>query len=216
MTQFPSELLSGYSRFRTGSYLDDRERFEQLAETGQNPSVMMIGCCDSRSAPEMIFNASPGELFVVRNVANLVPEYGPNDGFHSTSAALEFAVLALGVAHVVVMGHWKCGGISAALDPDMEPLSDDNFIGNWKEIVRPTAEKIANNETISAEEKQIALERASIRKSVENLRTYPFVADLEKRGKLELHGAWFDISTGELLVMDSNTGTFNKVPDGAV
>ena len=123
MTDFPDTLLQGYSRFMTGRYAEERARYRTLAETGQKPTTLIIACCDSRAAPETIFNAGPGELFVIRNVANLVPPYAPDGEHHSTSAALEFAVQSLRVKHIVVMGHGRCGGISAALDPNAEPLS---------------------------------------------------------------------------------------------
>lgn len=212
MTNFPSSLLNGYHEFRSGNFLTEKERYETLAEKGQKPSVMIIACCDSRSAPETIFNAHPGEMFVVRNVANLVPPYDPGEGLRSTSAALEFAVQALKVKHIIVMGHGRCGGISAALDPDMEPLSPGDFIGNWMELLKPAAKAIAGNDLMTSSERQTALEHISIRNSIENLRTFPCVSILEGKGKLSLHGAWFDISHGELWTMSSGTGDFSRAP----
>jgi carbonic anhydrase len=211
MTGFPKAILDGYQAFREGNFLEEKSRYESLAKTGQKPKVMMIACCDSRSAPETIFNSHPGELFVVRNVANLVPPYGPDDGFHSTSAALEFAVQSLRVQHIIVMGHGRCGGIASALDPDMSPLSPGDFIGKWMELLKPTAASISNNDLMTQAERQTALERISIRHSIENLRTFPCVSILEGRGKLSVHGAWFDISQGELWVMDDDSGDFLKV-----
>jgi len=212
MTDFPEKLLNGYSEFRSGNFQIEKERYETLAEKGQKPHIMVIACCDSRSAPETIFNAHPGEMFVVRNVANLVPPYGPDDGFHSTSAALEFAVQSLRVKHIIVMGHGRCGGISAALNPDMEPLSPGDFIGKWMELLRPTAASIANNDLMTPQERQTALERISIRHSIENLRTFPCVSILEERKKLSIHGAWFDISHGELWTMNDESGDFSRAP----
>jgi len=209
MIEFPKKLLEGYQEFRSGNFLEEKQRYEQLAETGQKPQTMVIACCDSRSAPETIFNAHPGEMFVVRNVANLVPPYGPSHGFHSTSAALEFAVQSLRVKNIIVLGHGRCGGISAALDPDMEPLSPGDFIGKWMELLKPTAASIVHNDVMTSKERQTALERVSIRHSIENLRTFPCVSILEGRGKLTLHGAWFDISLGELWTMNSETGDFS-------
>ncbi len=212
MSDFPQKLMNGYQEFRSGNFLEEKQRYEELAEKGQKPQTMVIACCDSRSAPETIFNAHPGEMFVVRNVANLVPPYGPDDGFHSTSAALEFAVQSLRVKNIIVMGHGRCGGIGAALDPNMEPLSPGDFIGRWMELLKPTAESIANNDLMTATERQTALERISIRHSIDNLRTFPCVSILEGRGKLTLHGAWFDISLGELWTMNSETGDFSRAP----
>ncbi len=192
----------------SGRYADARDRYKTLAENGQNPTTLVIACCDSRAAPELIFDAGPGELFVIRNVANLVPPYEPDGHFHATSAALEFAVQALKVTDIVVMGHGRCGGIRAALDPSAEPLSPGDFIGRWMSLVKDAAEQIGSNDIMTQTERQTALERVSIRNSINNLRTFPEVKALEKEGKIALHGAWFDISTGELWVMDAESRDF--------
>ena len=205
---FPKALLDGYRAFREDRYTRESERYRTLAKEGQAPATMIIACCDSRAAPEIVFNAIPGEIFVVRNVANLVPPYTPDGEFRSTSAALEFAVQVLRVQHVVVMGHGRCGGITAALDPSTEPLSPGDFIGKWMELLGPAAETVAANHLMTRAERQTALERISIRNSIENLRTFPCVNILEGQKKLSLHGAWFDISTGELWTLDPDTGDF--------
>ena len=212
MQSFPDTLLNGYRNFMSGRYVDERERYRTLADLGQNPSTLVIACCDSRSAPEIIFDAGPGELFVIRNVANMVPPYEPDGNFHSTSSALEFAVLSLKVSDIVVMGHGRCGGIRAALDPNAEPLSPGDFIGRWMGLLKPAAEQIQSNDIMTPAERQTALERISIRYSIANLRTFPCVSILEGKGRLALHGAWFDISTGELWVMNKDTGDFER-PD---
>lgn len=173
---------------------------------------MVIACCDSRVAPEIVFDCGPGDLFVVRNVANLVPPYEPDGAYHSTSAALEFAVQSLKVENIVVMGHGRCGGIAAALSPDAAPLSPGDFIGKWMNLVAPAAATVASNALMTAGERQRAMERISIRFSISNLRSFPCVNILEKKGRLTLHGAWFDISTGELWVMDMASGDFLR-PD---
>ncbi len=213
MADFPTDLMDGYFNFRSGNFLEEKKRYEALAEAGQKPKTMVIACCDSRSAPETIFNAHPGEMFVVRNVANLVPPYGPDDGFHSTSAALEFAVQALKVENIIVMGHGRCGGIAAALNTEMEPLSPGDFIGKWLELLRPSAKAFGNNDLMTQAERQTAMEHISIRHSIENLRTFPCVSILEGKGRLTLHGAWFDISLGELWTMDSDSGDFTRAPE---
>jgi carbonic anhydrase len=210
MQRFPSSLLNGYRNFMSARY--ERERYRSLADEGQSPKTLVIACSDSRSAPETIFDAGPGELFVIRNVANMVPPYQPDGHFHATSAALEFAVLALEVSDIVVMGHGRCGGIRAALDPNAEPLSPGDFIGRWMSLVKPAAEQIQSNDVMTAAERQTALERVSIRNSLNNLRSFPDIKKLEEDGKLALHGAWFDISTGELWVMEADTGDFIR-PD---
>lgn len=194
-----------------GRYHDQRDRYRVLAEQGQKPNTLVVACCDSRAAPEMIFDSIPGELFVVRNVANMVPPYEPDGQYHSTSAALEFAVQALRVQDIIVMGHGRCGGIRAALDPNAEPLSPGDFIGKWMNLVAPAAEQIQGNSEMTPAERQTALERISIRNSISNLRTFPCVRILEERGKLRIHGAWFDISNGELWLMDPKSQDFRRL-----
>lgn len=210
MQSFPDSLLNGYRNFMSGRYVDERERYRSLAELGQNPSTLVIACCDSRAAPETIFDAGPGELFVIRNVANMIPPYEPDGNFHATSAALEFAVQSIKVSDIVVMGHGRCGGIRAALDPNAEPLSPGDFIGRWMGLLKPAAEQIQSNDIMTQAERQTALERISIRNSLDNLRSFPDIKALEEEGKLNLHGAWFDISTGELWVMDPETRDFMR------
>lgn len=212
MAHLPERLLAGYRNFMNGRYLAESDRYRSLAREGQAPETLVIACCDSRAAPEAIFDAGPGELFVIRNVANLMPPYEPDGEYHATSAALEFAVQSLKVSNIVVMGHGRCGGIRAALDPAAEPLSPGDFIGKWMSLVAPAAESIAGNALMTASERQTALERISIRYSLANLRTFPCVKILEAKGRLTLSGAWFDISSGELWVMDPETGDFRR-PD---
>ena len=210
MTEFPHSLLHGYQSFKNDRYAREHARYRSLAEDGQKPEVMIIACCDSRSAPETIFNAAPGEIFVVRNVANLVPPYEPDGAYDSTSAALEFAVQSLKVRHIVVLGHGRCGGISAVLHPAAEPISPSDFIGKWMKLIGPAASEIEAGGPLTDAERQTALERASIRHSIENLRTFPCVSILEDRNRLSLHGAWFDIAHGELWTMNLVTGDFSK------
>jgi carbonic anhydrase len=149
-------------------------------------------------------------LFVLRNVANLVPPYAPDGEYHSTSAALEFAVQSLKVKNIVVIGHGRCGGIRAALSPSAEPLSPGDFIGKWMSLLGPAAETVSSSSMLTSGERQTALERISIRYSLANLRTFPCVKILESKGRLSLSGAWFDISTGELWVMNRDTGDFER------
>ena len=209
MSAFPEQLLSGYRSFMAGRYAQETNRYRELARSGQTPETLIIACCDSCAGPEMIFDSGPRELFVVRNVAKLVPPYSPDGEFHSTSAALEFAVQSLKVKNIVVMGHGRCGGINAALNPSA-PLSPGDFIGKWMSLVAPAAETVNSSTMLTAAERQTALERISIRFSIANLRTFPCVSILEKKERLALHGAWFDISTGELWVMNPETGDFER------
>ncbi|MGL4243636.1 MAG: carbonic anhydrase, partial [Beijerinckiaceae bacterium] len=138
---FPERLVNGYRTFLGERLPKEQERFEELARDGQNPEIMVIGCCDSRVSPEVIFDARPGEVFVVRNVANLMPPFSPDGELHGTSAALEYAVQALKVKHIVVMGHGRCGGIRAFADDAQGPLSPGDFIGKWIRLLSPAAER---------------------------------------------------------------------------
>src|ERR687897_2109632 len=159
MPHLPDALLAGYRNFMGGRYASESGRYRELAREGQAPETMVIACCDSRSAPEAIFDTGPGELFVVRNVANLVPPYAPDGEYHATSAALEFAVQSLKVKNIVVMGHGRCGGIRAALDSTAAPLSPGDFIGKWMSLIAPAAETVSASTLMTATERQTALER---------------------------------------------------------
>lgn len=207
----PKELLAGYRQFMDGRYSHEQQRYLDLAKEGQQPKTLVVGCCDSRAAPETIFNCGPGELFVVRNVANLVPPYAPDGQFHATSAALEFAVQALQVENIVVMGHGQCGGIKAALATDMAPLSPGDFIGKWMSLLEPLADSLKVGSAMDAAERQTALERVSIRNSIGNLMSFPYIRKRVEDGSLNLFGAWFDIGLGELWIMNKKTGDFFRV-----
>jgi carbonic anhydrase len=210
MTHLPNHLLAGYRKFITGYYVSESDHYRSLAREGQSPETMIIACCDSRTAPETVFSAGPGELFVLRNVGNLVPPYQPDEQFHSTSAALEFAVKSLKVKNIVVMAHGRCGGIRAALAQGGAPLAPGDFIGKWMSLIAPAAETVAASSLMTATERQTALERISVRYSIANLRTFPDIAKLEGKGQISLMGAWFDISTGELWAMNKDTGDFER------
>jgi len=204
---FPQALTDGYRAFLGESFAREQSRYRALAE-GQAPEIMVIGCCDSRVSPEVIFDARPGELFVVRNVANLVPPYETGGEYHGTSAALEFAVQALRVKHIVVLGHARCGGIRAFAD-DKAPLSPGDFIGRWMNLIAPAAERLGKpGGDLAAYATQ--LEFAAIENSLSNLMTFPCVRILSERGKLALHGAYFGVATGVLLVRDPQTGRFER------
>ncbi|MDJ0930435.1 carbonic anhydrase [Breoghania sp.] len=208
---FPADLLSGYARYREGSFLPNQRALEDLAIYGQKPKVLVISCCDSRVTPESIFNVGPGELFVVRNVANLVPPYEEHGDYHGTSAALEFAVHGLKVEHIVVMGHAQCGGIAAFRSENSKPLSSGDFIGKWITLLQPAAVALACNPVEPGLDPQMAMEFAGVRQSLKNLRTFPWVKNLEENDRLALHGAWFDIWTGKLKVMQREDGVFVDV-----
>ena len=211
---FPERLTKGYRAFLEGRFAVERGRYQSLAGSGQAPSIMVIGCVDSRVSPEVIFDAAPGELLVARNVANLVPRYEPPSEEdpshqHGTSAALEFAVRALKVRHIVVLGHAFCGGIRAFVSEDA-PLSSSDFIGRWMSQIAPAAEEVTEpkGETDSYLRQ---LEFASVELSLRNLMTFPFVKGAVEKGELSLHGAFFGVASGKLLVRSPKTGVFEPV-----
>ena len=207
----PIELAEGYGKFRQFKYARHAQRYIDLAVRNQKPHTMVIACCDSRAAPETIFDASAGELFVVRNVANLVPPYAPDGERHSTSAALEFAVHSLGVKHIVVMGHGQCGGISAVVQ-DMNPLSKGDFIGKWMADVKLVVDTVSAPTGCSEHEHHTIVERASVVRSLNNLGSFPWIARLVEAGELHIIGAWFDIALGELYIYDAPGEHWEKVP----
>jgi len=210
---FPQSLLDGYRSFLGTRLPREKERFAELAATGQRPETMVIGCCDSRVSPEVIFDAGPGEIFVVRNVANLVPPYETGGSFHGTSAALEFAVQALRVRHIVVLGHASCGGFGAIADRTAGPLSSGDFIGSWMGLTAPAAEATPRLDGEELPSYVDRLAQAAIACSLENLMTFPCIATLVERGKLALHGAWFGVATGVLSIRDRQTGLFAPVAE---
>ena len=199
----PPRLIEGYASFRTGRYAENVERYRKLGEGYQKPRVMLIACCDSRAAPETIFDAGPGEIFVVRNVANLVPPYAPDGGRHSTSAALEFAVLSLKVEHIVVMGHGRCGGINSMLEPGT-PLSSSDFIGRWMANVAEVAAEVRHNHEACHGKLSTAVERALVEHSLVNLQTFPWIRSRLVKKELAIHGTWFDIAEGILHAYDGD------------
>lgn len=206
---FPKDLLDGYGRYLQKGFVRHKETHEHLAVYGQKPEVMVISCCDSRVTPEGIFHAGPGELFVLRNVANLVPPFEATEGQHGTSAALEYAVRALKVKHVVVMGHAKCGGVQAFRESANAPALKGDFIGRWIKLLEPAAISMACMPVDRIDDPQLAMEYAGVRQSLKNLLTFPFVQEQVSAGELQLHGAWFDIGSGELRVMDPETEIFS-------
>jgi carbonic anhydrase len=203
VSTLPLRLKDGYAAFRHYRLPKERARFTEMMENGQKPEVMVIACCDSRVSPEVIFDARPGELFVVRNVANLVPPYAPDGELHGTSAALEFAVQALRVKHIVVMGHAHCSGVHAFVRRSRAPEAEDalspgDFIGKWMTLIGPAAECLPVEQGESDHDYAERLATHSIRTSIANLLTFPCVKILHERGKLALHGAFFDVATGAL------------------
>ena len=198
----PARLIEGYRAFRSGTYAAARDRYRRLAEDGQRPRTMVVACSDSRTAPEAVFDAGPGELFVLRNIAALVPPFAPDSMLDGVSAALEYAVLALDVRAIVVLGHGRCGGIAAVIDRSM-PLSPTDLVGRWVAGIRDLDAELeaAGAGPPDTAARRLALERRSIERSLVNLRTFPWVRDREETHLISLHGAWFDIALGQLQVL---------------
>ena len=205
---FPAQLEAGYRAFLDDRFVRERRRYESAAER-QSPETMVIGCCDSRVSPDVIFDASPGEIFVARNIANLVPPYERAGQYHGTSSAIEFAVQQLKVKHIVVLGHARCGGIQAAVSKTA-PLSPGDFIGQWMSLIAPAIERIGPAGDASDADLR-RLEFAAIELSLTNLMTFPFVRARVERGQLQLHGAYFGVANGVLLVRDPKTGSFERL-----
>ena len=203
------EMIEGYVRFRAGDWKKQHERWSQLAE-GQSPQVMVISCSDSRVDPAQILDVDPGEIFVVRNVAALVPPYETTPGRHGVSAALEFAVQFLKVREVVVMGHGMCGGCQAALTQDLHgnDLGEGGFVAHWIDMLDEVREPIAAEHGTKGRIAERAMELAAVKVSLENLRTFPYVEAKETAGDLKLRGAYFAISDGVLHLLDESSGEF--------
>lgn len=208
MTGF-ADLIEGYRRFRRSGWATQRERWAELAE-GQSPRVMVIACSDSRVDPAQIFDARPGEMFVVRNVANLVPPFEPDSAYHGVSAALEFAVTQLEVDELVVMGHGSCGGCAAALTGQFDRAGHGagHFIAHWIDMLTDARAAIRARHPILDQAAYRAMEHEGVRISLRNLRTFPWVREREQAGRLKLHGAYFAISDGILHVCDEASGGF--------
>ena len=201
-------LLEGYRRFRESGWGAQRERWAELAE-GPSPKVMVIACSDSRVDPAQIFDTSPGEIFVVRNIANLVPPFELDGSRHGVSAALEFAVRVLEVQEIVVLGHGACGGVQAALSQQFRgaPPGAGGFIGHWVDMLDEARDRIVA-EHGTGEAAIRALELETVRVSIANLRTFPCIPEHEASGRLTIHGAYFAIADGVLHVLDEASGEF--------
>ena len=203
----PSYLIQRFQGWRATTYQDNKAWFRRLAESGQHPRAMVISCCDSRVHVTSIFGADEGEFFIHRNVANLVPPYNPDGEYHGTSAAVEYAVTSLGVAHIVVLGHSNCGGVKGCHDmccglaPALEEKS--SFVGRWMDILRPGFERVKD---LPEADRPRALEKEAVLISLENLMTFPFVRQAVDEERLTLHGLWNDTGEGALQQFDPARG----------
>ena len=208
-------LVEGYRKFHTDRFLPQRDVFEALAQYGQQPRTMVIGCCDSRVDPTSLFSAGPGDLFVVRNVANLVPPHEPHGDFHGTSAAIDFAVNGLRVEDIVVLGHAGCGGIKAYLDGLYDPDRGGGiFIQKWMSMLKAARGMVlANHPGRAPETLQRELELAGVVSSLGNLMSFAFIAERVAAGALNIHGAYFDIASGDLQIYDRHAQRFESLAD---
>ncbi len=206
----PAYLVQRFQGWKATTYDENKAWYRRLADEGQRPRAMIISCCDSRVHVTSIFGADQGEFFIHRNIANLVPKYEPDGEAHGTSAAVEYAVNALKVPHIVVIGHSNCGGVKGCHDmcsgnaPELEEKT--SFVGRWMDILRPGYEQVAHIEDIA--ERTTALEKQAVIVSLENLMTFPYVADGIAEGRLTIHGLWNDIGAGDLACFDPQTGAF--------
>jgi carbonic anhydrase len=202
-----NRLLEGYRAFKAGRWPEEHARYAELSRSGQSPETLIIACSDSRADPATIFSAGPGELFVIRNVAAIVPPFEADTGFHGTSAAIAFAVLQLNVRNILVMGHAQCGGIAAALDESL--ARDIPFLGSWIELLTPARAQSAH--IADAHARRAAMGRDAIRLSLKNLMSFPFIAERVQAGTLNLYGARFGIADGRLELLDAETDEFRAV-----
>jgi len=202
-------LIRGYREFRKTRWPEERSNYARMAKRGQRPEYLLIACSDSRSDPATVFSANPGELFVVRNVAAVVPPYGDDTGFYGTRAAIAYAVMALNVRNVVVMGHAQCGGVAAAMDSKV--AESIPFLREWVSLLKPAVESKIPKGHHGHGHGNTDAERAAVKLSIERLRGYPFIAEREKTGALHVDGLRFDIANGILEVLNHDTGEFEPV-----
>jgi len=206
----PGQLIEGFSRFRERHFARDDALFRDLVEQGQSPKILVVACCDARVDPALVLDCAPGDLFVIRNVANLIPPAENQGHYHGTSAALEFGVRKLNVGHVIVLGHAHCGGIHALLEGDMQ--REDAFLSEWMGIADAARERVSR-ELASADSamRHRACEQNAILVSLENLMTFSWIRERVEQGALALHGWYFDIERGELLGYNAAVGRFEAL-----
>lgn len=211
MTTLPKSLLHGYASFKNSLNKTDKQHYKQLAREGQTPKIMIVACCDSRVSPETIFNTAPGEIFVVRNISNLIPPFEPDGQHHSTSAALEYGVRILKINHIVILGHENCGGITGVLNNTMNPIADSDFIGQWLDLLTPLSKELLADNSLNLSQKHTALEQLSLKQSLLNLRSFPWIKQLEEAKELSINAVWFAIEKSELWTWQEASKTFEKL-----
>ena len=206
----PEKLINRYKDWKKTGFEEHRDWYETVAKVGQNPLAMVISCCDSRVHATSIFGADPGEFFIHRNIANLIPPYNPDGDHHGTSAAIEFAILSLAVSHIIILGHSGCGGIKNGyhLCKGDKKNTDLVFVNKWLNILKPAYDTLLVNGDDSLMIKK--LEKESIKTSIKNLLDFPFIQNALQSEKLEIHGLWHNIRSGELEMLDSETMNFKS------
>ncbi len=211
MTASPKQLILGFQRFREQYFASKDGMFQQLVEYGQTPKTLVVACCDSRVDPALVLNCAPGDLFVIRNVANLVPPLEQRAGHHGTTAAVEYGVRNLGVEHIIVLGHAHCGGINALVQ-GAGVANPDSFIGDWMHLVESARSSVMTEmPEASAADQVRACEQRAILVSLRNLMTFPWVREGTEKGTLTLHGWYFDLEHGQLLGYNADTGRFESL-----
>lgn len=206
----PEKLINRYKDWKKTGFEEHRDWYETVAKAGQNPLAMVISCCDSRVHATSIFGADPGEFFIHRNIANLIPPYNPDGDHHGTSAAIEFAILSLAVSHIIILGHSGCGGIKNGYHLCKGDKKNTNlvFVNKWLNILKPAYDTLLVNGDDSLMIKK--LEKESIKTSIKNLLDFPFIQNALQSEKLEIHGLWHNIGSGELEILDSETMNFKS------
>lgn len=209
------KLIKGHVDFRDGFYHENQAYLQELSDKGQSPKIAMIACCDSRVDPAIITTSKPGDLFVIRNVANLVPPYvEKTSSWHGTSAALQFAVCNLEVEHIIVLGHANCGGIRSLFNEDGGTAEDQGFIGAWMRMVDKARKQVLADPSLTTQKERIsACEQRSIQVSLDNLRGYPWIEERISQGRLEVHGWFYSLVSGKLLKLNEEESAFQEIFD---
>lgn len=205
-------LLKGYQKFREHYYGESNLLFEDLVRWGQRPKILMVACSDSRVDPALVLNSQPGDLFIIRNVANLIPPYEDDQAYHGTSAALEFGICVLGIRHLILFGHTQCGGIQSLIETSPQIATQKSFISKWMELAKPARQAVLDfHPTESIEEQTILCGQYSLINSLKNLTTFPWINERVQKGSLFLHGWNFDLSKGRLEAFDPQENRFKDI-----
>jgi carbonic anhydrase len=207
-------LIQGYRQFRNHYFSEKNSTFEDLVRLGQRPKILIIACSDSRVDPALVMNCQPGDLFVIRNVANLVPPFEDDQSYHGTSAALQFGICGLGIRHIILFGHTQCGGIQALLEQAPETCEQKGFISKWMELAKPAHEAVLQyHKDTTLDEKNTLCGQYSLINSLRNLQTFPWIAERVTGGNLFLHAWNFDLVQGVIEIFDEKENCFKKLKE---